>query len=272
MGTSKNFPTPSGGEWTPLKNDITDKFNGSKNISADRIIGGTIRALGGIGAPAGTSRQSSVGGGRSGGGSGGAGQGSARGGGRGGRRSVSRVVSGLGSFGRSVQEGGLGQALDRLGLDDLRGRPAAEVIARIAEHLCEGEDSLQHEILVDALKDALLEAAALQEDGNYEDLESALQAFFEANGVEGLIQAFLSSYVFDRVWQAVQTHCETKGSAAASNALGVAVGQACRSHVDDLIGETKRAGTFQTIGWFGRGGVELADQLVFDLETRLRAL
>jgi len=146
------------------------------------------------------------------------------------------------------------------------------VIARIAEHLCEGEDSLQHEILVDALKDALLEAAALQEDGNYKDLESALQAFFDANGIEGLIQGFLSNYVFDHVWQAVQTHCESKGTATASDALGVAVGLACRSHVDALISETKESGQFKIIDWFGRGGVELADQLVSDLETRLQAL
>lgn len=272
MGTSKNFPTPSGGEWTPLKNDITDRLNGNQAITADRIVGGTIRALGGLARPSGGGQASLGSGGGGGGGSGSAGGSGGGGGGGGGRRSVGRVVSGLGGFGRTVQSEGLDQALDSLGLDELRGRPAAEVIARIAEHLCEGEDSLQHEILVDALKDALLEAAALQEDGNYEDLESALQAFLDANGIEGLIQAFLSHYVFDQVWQAVQTHCESKGTAAASDALGVAVGQSCRSHVDGLIGEMKQAGRFNTIDWFGRGGVALADQLVSDLETRLRAL
>jgi hypothetical protein len=269
MGTSKAYPTPSGGEWTPLKNDITDKLGGNNAITPDRIVGGAVRALGGLGAPSAASAASSSSGGGGGGSGGGGGRGGSSGGGR---RSVSGAVSGLAGFGRAFEEGGLDQALGKLGLEGLRGRPAAEVIARIAEHLCEGVDALQHEILVDALKDALLEAAALQEGGNYDDLEAALQAFFEQNGVEGLIEAFLSSYVFDRVWQAVQSHAESRGEGAASEALGVAVGQACRGHVDTLIKETKDAGRFEQIDWFGRDGVGLGDELVLDLEMRLRAL
>ena len=267
MGTSKSYPTPSGGDWTPLKNDITDKIGGNQNISPARIVGGTVRALGGIGSP------SSSSGGGSGGGGGGSGGGGGGGGRRGSGRSVGGAISGLGGFGQTVQQGGLDEALDKLGLEELKDRPASEVIARIAEHLCEGEEALQHEVMVDALKDALLEAAALQEGGEYKDLEAALQSFFQQNGVEGLIQGFLSSYVFDRVWMAVENHTQLKAdSAASSQALSVAVAQACRDHVGSLIKENRDAGRFSQIDWFGRDGIRLANDLVSELETRLRAL
>lgn len=263
MGTSKSFPTPKGGDWTPLKNDITSRVGGNQSVSPSQIVGGAVRAMGGIGSSSG---------GHGGGGSGGArGGGSGRGGGR--ARSVGGIISGLGGFGQSVQRDGLDGALEKLGLDELKRRPASEVIAKIAEHLCEGQEPLQHEVMVDALRNALLEAAALQEAGEYGDLDSSLQEYFEQNGVESLIDGFLSNYVFDRVWMAVENHTLLKAdSAAVSEGLSVAVGQACRDHVSSLIKETREAGRFEQIDWFGRDGIRMADQLVSDLEGRLRAL
>jgi hypothetical protein len=178
----------------------------------------------------------------------------------------------LGGFGGAFQSGGLDGALGALGLGDLKGRPASEVIARIAEHLAEGDDPLQRDILSDALKDTLIEVAALEEGGEYKDLEAALQAFFDKNGVEGLVQSFLTNYVFDRVWNAVENHAEFKAEGAGAEALGIAVGQACRSHVESLIQEVKAAGRFDKTDWFGPGGLKLGNELVAELEERLRAL
>jgi len=267
MGTSKSYPTPSGGGWTHLKNDITDKLSGNQSISADQIIGGTVRALGGLGAPPGAGGSASgsfsgEGGGRISGGST-----------KGGRRSVSGAAAVFGGFGSVVRDKGLDAALGKLGLDELKGKPAAEVISRIAEHLCEGEDTLQHEVLVDALKNALLEAAALEEKEEHVDLETALQGFLEQNGVEGLVETFLSNYVFDRVWFSVENHSQLKADTATSfEALGIAIAQPCRGHVEDLLKETKDAGRFEKIDWFGKNGIQLADDLVAELESRLRDL
>ena len=44
-------------------------------------------------------------------------------------------------------------------------------------------------------QDALIEAAALQGNGEFKDLEEALQSFLDKNGVEGLIELFLTNYV-----------------------------------------------------------------------------
>ena len=256
MGTSKGKLTPSGGQWTPVKIEITQYLTGNSNATPDRIVGGTVRALGDLGRPSSGARST----------------GNAGGGGGGGGRAIGSVTSRLGGFGGAFQRGGLDEALGSLGLGDLKGKPASEVIAKIAENLAECDDPLQREILCDALKDALIEVAALEDGGAYNDLEAALQAFFDQNGVEGLVQSFLTNYVFDRVWNAVENHAECKAQGNSAEALGVAVGQACRSHVESLIMETKAAGRFEKIDWFGQSGIKLGNELVTELEGRLRSL
>lgn len=267
MGTSKSFTTPSGGAWTSVKSDVSDYVADRGNVTAPQIIAGTIRALKGLGIPAsgratGSAAERSTG--RSGGGGGGAGGG-------GGSRAVGRATSGLAGFGAAFQGGGLNAALQFLGLKELEGHPASEVIARIADQLAEGNDPTQYELLNDALRSALIEAAALQEAGAYADLEAALQAYLDANGVEGLIQLFLSQYVFDRVWMAVENHAELKSQNESTvQALSIAVGNACRSDVEALIAEQKEAGQFENVDWFGKAGADLGNALVAELESRLR--
>jgi hypothetical protein len=179
----------------------------------------------------------------------------------------------LGGFASAVQSGGLASGLNALGLDELKGRSAAEIISRIAEHIAEGADPLQFDLLFDALQNALLEAAALEAEAGYEDLAAAMVAFFADNGIEALVQSFLTNYVFDRVWMAVENHVEMKGGAAASaDGLGNAIAQSCRSHVESLVNDMKAEGRFDKIDWFGRDGIALGDDLVADLEGRLRAL
>jgi hypothetical protein len=270
MGTSKSFTTPSGGAWTSVKSDISDYVADRRNITAPQIIAGTIRALKGLGVPA-SGRATGSAAERSAGRSGGGGGGGAGGGGGGGSRAVGRATSGLAGFGTAFQGGGLDAALQFLGLSELEGHPASEVIARIADHLAEGNDPTQYELLNDALRSALIEAAALQEAGAYVDLEAALQAYLDANGVEGLIQLFLSQYVFDRVWMAIENHAELKSQGESTvQALSIAVGNTCRSDVEALIAEQKEAGQFENVDWFGKAGADLGNALVAELESRLR--
>lgn len=122
------MPTPTGGDWSDLKRLITDALQNGRYAAADGIVGGTLRAASGFG-----QTSTAAGGGGGGGGDGGGGVRTV-----GGRASVGRAVSGLGAFGTALRDRGLDAALDGLGLADLHGRPAAEVIARIAEHLTDG--------------------------------------------------------------------------------------------------------------------------------------
>jgi hypothetical protein len=179
----------------------------------------------------------------------------------------------LAGFGAALQAGGLDGALKALGLNELQGRPATEVISRIADHLAEGTDPTQYDLLSDALKDALMEAAQLEGSGQYADLESALQGFLDRQGIEGLVQAYLSHYVYDRVWLAVENHVEMKAQGGTTaQAMSIAVGNACRSHVESLIQESKADGPFSGVDWFGQAGMRLGNELVSELEGRLKSL
>jgi hypothetical protein len=271
MGTSKGLPTPKGGRWTRLKNDITNFIGGDNRVTPIQIVRDTMRAAGGIDIP--SSRRPSGDGPRERGGSdrSGGGGGAGTGGSEGrGRSAVGGAVSGLGSFGEAVRTEGLDRALEILGIAELRNRPAAEVVAQIAEHIAAGADGPQKELLNDALRNALFEAAATQGDGSYDNLKDSLESFLQREGVQGLVELFLSEYVFDRVWTLIENHVDLKTqSNSASDAMAGAVENACRSNVADLIAESKDAGSFESTDWFGAGGQKLGEELVADLEARL---
>jgi hypothetical protein len=279
MGTSKQLPTPGGGPWTPLKKDITDYLDGDKKVTPGKIVGGTVEALGGLNVPSpgratsGSGKGGGSGSGGSGGGSrSGGGGGGGSGGGGGGRNTVGRAASRLGGFGAAVRDGGLDAGLQALGLDELIDGPPAEVIDKIADHIAEGADPTQYDLLYDALKTTILEVAAIGDANGYKDLDSSLQNFIQTHGVEGLIQSYLSNYVYDRVWMAVENHVDMKtGGGTSSQAMGTAVGDACRSHVEGLIQDAKHSGRFDSIDWFGRDGTRLGNELVSDLESRLKS-
>lgn len=270
MGTSQSMPTPRGGKWTGVKGGISDYLSGG-GVTAQQIVGSTIAAAGGL--PV-TSAVGSPRGGRAAAGTGGGvGAGGGRrtgGGGRG--TSVGRAVSGLAGFGAALGSGNLAQALGRLGIEDLRGKPAGEVIGRIADHLAEGLHGLEQEVLRRAVQDAICNAAELTGDPTYENLEASLQAFLAREGIEGLVELFLTEYVFDRVWLLIEDYVgkRTDNANDVSN-MELAVEQACRANVHDEIEQHRENGSFESQDWFGRDGLRVADSVVSGLEIRLRA-
>ena len=273
MGTSKPFPTPSGGDWTKVKHDITNYLGGSPNVPVNQIIGGTMSAAGGFGRPTGSSGGTGGGGGGGGDGSGGGTGGGGGGRAGGGRASVGRAVSGLGGFGAALRDRGLDGALDTLGLAELRGRPATEVIARIAEHLADGVPGPEGEILTNALRDAILEAAALEGDRNYDNLAASLQSYLDRVGVEGLLESFLTHIVFDRIWFFLQNHVESKVDTSVSPAaMASAVEAGCRSQVRSLMSDLREENRFDAVDWFGRAGQDFGQEIASDLESRMTNL
>jgi hypothetical protein len=167
----------------------------------------------------------------------------------------------------------LGVALDRLGLNELRGKTAVEVIARVAEQLAGDVEGLSREILTNALRDSILEAAALEGDTSYENLDGSLQAFLNREGPEGLVGAFLTHLVFDQVWCFIENHVDSKTDGSSIvEAMASAVEGACRSHVQILIDDSKKDGTFQGLDWFGREGIQLGQDIVSDLSSRVSRL
>jgi hypothetical protein len=240
--------TPSGGGWTAVKRNIPRSFEGISTFNANGIVGGVINSADGLGA----------------GGSIGRG---------GGGVSVGGGVSGISGFGTAIQSGGLDAAINRLGLDELRGKPAIEVVAVIAEHLAEHVDGPHHDLLETALRDAILECAAIESDGTYEDLDESLQSFISNQGVEGLVESFLSNFVFDRIWSWVEQHAVKKVDLMDdTHAMATAVKEACRGHVQQLMDDVRDEGLFERVDWFGKEGQQLAENIVGTLEFRLSLL
>jgi len=162
--------------------------------------------------------------------------------------------------------------LGSLGLQDLRGRPAAEVVARIAEHLSHGATGRQAEVLETALRDTIFDIAAVEGTGSYEDLDAALESFIDREGLEGFIEAFLSQYVFTAVWSYFESHANSKGDGTADEALASAVESACHSLVFQELKGVRDSQQFGSVDWFGSAGKRFAERIVNQLQSSVTGL
>lgn len=186
---------------------------------------------------------------------------------------VAGVVAGVGGFGSAIRDSGLDGALGHLGLEELRGRSAADVAAAISERLTRDADGLDAEFLQSALMDAMLEAASLGEETGYHDFAEGMEAFIGAQGPEGLVELFLQHFVFDTLWARIEQHAVDRSpDAAAFESLMAAVKGECDVQVRDQLQTARDAGTFERIDWFGRAGRDVGMRVVTELESRLAAL
>jgi hypothetical protein len=277
MGTSKSLKTPAGGAWTSPKRQLTDYINGQTGtgepFDARRFVRSALGALGGVGMkPRITSgSNSSVASSRSGGARSQSRRSGGGGGSSGGSVGLSGAVQGLGGFGTQVVSGGLESALRSLGLKDLRGKPAAEVVAQVAERLSRDATGRQAEVLEAALRDTIFDIAAVEDMGSYDDLEGALQSFMDREGIEGFIETFLSQYVFTAVWSYFENHAKSKTDGTPDEALVSAVESACRSLVSHELKAIQETQQFEGIDWFGPAGLAFADRIVGQLQSNLTA-
>ena len=249
MGTSKSLPPGSGGAWTGLKGDITGHFSGSRSSSFGSIVGNAVRAAGGIGV------------GNRGGRGGSAGS------------SVGTVIGGLGGFAETVRDRGLTDGLEALGLGELEGKSAVEVVAIVADHLAAAVEGIDGELMREALREAIIESAALGERDGYADLEEGLQSFLREEGADGLVEIFLCKFVFDAVWANFEVHAQAK--ATDRNALEAfmnAIDGICASEVRGALDDARDRGEFNTMDWFGQDGRRIGREIFATIEARLRSM
>ena len=160
-----------------------------------------------------------------------------------------------------------------LELDNLRGRPAAEVVVAISEYLAGDAEGLDREFLQTALSEALIEAASLGDEFGYDNFAAGLERFLAENGPDGLVELFLEHFVFDTLWGRVEQHAVDKSPDAASlESLMTAMQGECVAQVREQMDASRAAGSFSNVDWFGRAGLDLAMRIVVDLEARLSAL
>ena len=188
---------PTGGNWTPLKNDATEfvQGTGNKDIKPANLITDFIRASGGLkgltrghggGAPSAAGAASG----------GGAAKGGGAGGGRHGRKTSAAVgtAHNLGGFLSSVGTVGLEQALRERGRDDVVGKSASDVADALLDEFAGPASTLDNALARESL--AEIRDEILSDAETFEDVEERLNAAIDEFGIFGILVSFFGHYIF----------------------------------------------------------------------------
>ena len=197
MGTSRGYKMPTGGNWTPLKNDATDfvQGTGSKDITPANLLFDFIRAIGGVkGLVRGHGGSApSAGGGQA---AGGASKGSSGGGGgsRGGTSAAVGTAQNLGGFLSRVGEVGLEESLRERGLDDAVGKSASDVSDVLLDEFAGPASTLDNALARESL--AEIRDEILTDAETFEDVEKKLDTAIDELGIFGILASFFGHYIF----------------------------------------------------------------------------
>jgi hypothetical protein len=197
MGTSRGYKMPTGGNWTPLKNEATDfvQGTGSKDITPANLLTDFIRAIGGVkGLVRGHGGSApSAGGGKA---AGGASKGSGGGGGGsgGGTSAAVGTAQNLGGFLSRVGEVGLEESLRERGLDDAVGKSASDVSDTLLDEFAGPASTLDNALARESL--AEIRDEILTDAETFEDVEKKLDTAIDELGIFGILASFFGHYIF----------------------------------------------------------------------------
>jgi len=189
---------PTGGKWTPLKNEATDfvQGTGSKEIRPADLLTDFIRAIGGVkglmrghggSAPSAGERQAAGGASKRGGGAGG-------GGGGGGASAAVGTAQNLGGFLSRVGEVGLEESLRERGLDDAIGKSASDVSDTLLDEFAGPASTLDNALARESL--AEIRDELLTDAETFEDVEKKLDTAIDELGIFGILASFFGHYIF----------------------------------------------------------------------------
>jgi hypothetical protein len=196
MGTSRGYKMPTGGSWTPLKNDATDfvQGSGSAEITASSLITDFIRATGGLaGLLRGHGGAIPLSGGTKGAGSKKTGGGGAGGAGTGTSAAVGTARN-LGGFLSSVADVGLEKTLRERGLESAVGKSASDVTDTLLDEFAGPASTLDNALARESL--AEIRDEILNEAETFEDVEKQLNAAIDELGIFGILASFFGHYIF----------------------------------------------------------------------------
>lgn len=187
---------PTGGNWTPLKNDATDFVQGTGNpdITPSSLLTDFIRATGGLrallrghggSAPSGGRTRGTGAKTKGGGGAGGA---------AGGTSAAVGTARNLGGFLSSVADVGLERALRERGLENVVGKSASDVTDRLLEEFAGPASTLDNALARESL--AEIRDEILSDAETFEDVEKKLNAAIDELGIFGILASFFGHYIF----------------------------------------------------------------------------
>ena len=184
MGTSKGIGLPTGGEWTPLKNDINNfaKNGETPTRTPGSLLNGFLAACGGADRIARGDGRATRGGGTGGGGGGGIG------------RAARNAGQNFGGFLSSVNTLGFDEALRERGLSDLIGHTAADVVTGLLDVLIGPASTLDEDATRDAFVD--LNGELVRDNAPYDELKRLYTESLNEQGTARLLARFFALYVF----------------------------------------------------------------------------
>lgn len=239
---------PTGGEWTPLKNDATRFVKETGKATPQSLLSDYVSAMGG---PASFSSSSGGDGGGTGGGGGGSGGGS---GGGGSTRAARRVTQSLGNFLSRVGTAGLDVALQEIGLGDLVGKPAIQIARALLDKLAGPASTIDDAAARAACDDLIKEL--FQDARN--DLDRVLKAALDARGLGGLLMRFFSLYIYRRFCRDFYENWKARVTPEKANArLG-----AIKKYIDTQLKARCVNKDISAVNWSGGEGGRLVSQIL----------
>lgn len=182
----------------------------------------------------------------------------ARGGSRGSARAATAgraATQNFGSFLSSVASRGAEAALRDLGLSSFAGKPAAQVLAEIANRLAPNGATLEEAAARRAMDDALFSLYERYdlEDGNLSRLEA-----MDASAIREAVQESICSYIFHRWLQELGDRIEQK-AVSADQAVGLE--REVRDYVRDAVKLDLSQVDVLTMDWKSPAGSGLVERV-----------
>lgn len=261
MGTSTGYDMPKGGDWTPLKHEAT-KFvkedgapSGNPNpVRPEALLSNFLNTC----ITAGGNPGRGAGGGGGGGTASGGGRGGGGGGGGGGRsfgRSARNTGGALGGFLSRVDTVGLDEALREVGLEDLIGRPAAEITSGLLDALAAPAGTLDEHAARKALE--VINAEMIGGAKSYAEVKGALKNALNKEGLERIVVNFFGEYLYQNFLRSVYKDWAKKvGAEQAGRRL-----KSVRDCITSALKSKFVNRDISKVRWKGREGRRIIDQV-----------
>ena len=259
MGTSRGYKMPTGGNWTPLKNDATDfvQGTGTKEIAPGDLVTDFIRAAGGLkglmrgnggSAPSVVEGPVTQAAGTRGGGGGG--------GGGGGTSAAVGTARNLGGFLSRVGEVGLERTLQERGLGEVVGKSASDVADVMLDEFAGPASTLDNALARESLAEVRDEI--LTDAETFEDVEVRLNTAMDELGIFGILASFFGHYVFKMFCRNFyEVWVKKVGDSKASNGLAQ-----IKEYITSAI-RTKLTGReVATVDWKTTAGTQVAEDVL----------
>jgi len=234
MGTSKGYQAPTTPQWSKLKGDVTrySKDGAALPTIARDIIRDFIKVSSGT---------PNAGGG---------------GGTRKGSNAAIATGKKLAGFARSVATGGLGKALEEIGLGELVGKSAGEITLALLDKLCDEGSTLDEVDVRNALSD--LTDELLEEAKSYDEVVLKLEEKFTLEILEQLLFTFFNYYLYHQFCRVFYERLVAKhGESKTENFL---------KSIRDFIASELKYQTFEKnlahVDWSGEEGEHISNEVL----------